>query len=67
MRRIPIEPNPPLGENKGLRGGDRGGSHGRPLEICDDTVTVGAEGADWDREEYTAENGEKRIRMTRRK
>lgn len=36
-------------------------------EICDDTVTVGAEGADWDREEYTAENGEKRIRMTRRK
>lgn len=59
---------PPISEHEGLRGGDRGGSHSRSLEVCDDSVTVsaeGAEGADWDREEYTDANGQKRIRMTR--
>lgn len=56
---------PPISEHEGLRGGDRGGSHTRPLEVCDDSVTVGAEGADWDREEYTTASGEKRLRMTR--
>ena len=66
MRRIPQpERNPPLGPNRGLRGGDRGGSHDRPLEVCDDSVEIGAEGADWKREEYTDENGQKRIRMAR--
>lgn len=49
----------------GIRGGDRGGRQERPLEICDDSVDLGATGG-WDREEYTAENGKKRVRMTRR-
>ena len=49
----------------GIRGGDRGGRQERPLEICDDSVTVGAGGDDWNSEQYTAENGQKRIRMTR--
>lgn len=68
MRRIPqpeSERTPPLGANLGLRGGDRGGRQDRPLEVCDDAVTGGAEGADWKREEYTDEKGQKRIRMTR--
>jgi len=49
----------------GIRGGDRGGRQERPLEVCDDSVTIGS-GADWSSEEYTAENGQKRVRMTRR-
>lgn len=65
MRRIPIEPNPPLGASKGLRGGDRGGSHGRPLEICDDSVNIGAKNAGWDQETYM-DKGELRVRLTRR-
>lgn len=66
MRRIPQDPkNPPLGEHQGLRGGDRGGKQDRPLEVCDDSVTVGAEGADWKREQYTDDKGQQRIRMTR--
>ena len=62
MRRIP-----PLGPNQGLRGGDRGGSHDRPLytnaEVLQDTVSTGDTG--WKREEYTDENGQRRVRMTR--
>jgi hypothetical protein len=50
----------------GIRGGDRGGRQERPLEICDDSVTVGAGGDDWNSEQYTSENGQKRIKMTRR-
>jgi hypothetical protein len=49
----------------GIRGGDRGGRQERPLEICDDSVTVGTDGDDWNQKQYTAENGQKRIRMTR--
>ena len=48
----------------GIRGGDRGGSHGRPLEICDDTVSLNAAG--WNRENYIDSTGRKRVRMTRR-
>jgi hypothetical protein len=55
MRRISSE--------TGIRGGDRGGRQERPLEICDDSVTIG--GDDWNKKPYTAENGQKRIRMTR--
>ena len=57
MRRI-------LGDT-GIRGGDRGGRQERPLEICDDSVTVGAGGDDWNSEPYTDAKGRKRIRMTR--
>jgi len=49
----------------GVRGGDRGGRQERPLEICDDSVTVGAGGDNWNSEPYTDEKGQKRIRMTR--
>lgn len=53
--------------DKGIRGGDRGGRQERPLEVCDDSVTIGAgESSPFTTEEYTAENGQKRIRMTRR-
>lgn len=55
----------PIPEDTGLRGGDRGGRHERPLEICDDSVTIGAEGAGWDSEKYIDENGQARLRMTR--
>lgn len=48
----------------GIRGGDRGGRQERPLEICDDSVTIGAD--DWNTEPYTDKNGQKRIRMTRK-
>ena len=64
IRRIP-----PLRPNKGLRGGDRGGSHDRPLyanaEVLQDSVTVGAKGDGWKREEYTDSSGQRRVRMTR--
>jgi hypothetical protein len=50
----------------GIRGGDRGGRQERPLEICDDSVSIGAGGAGFDQEEYTDEHGNQRIRMTRR-
>lgn len=60
MRRIATD-------DVGIRGGDRGGSRSRPLEICDDSVSIGAGGAGWDSEEYTDESGNQRIRMTRRK
>ncbi len=53
--------------NEGIRGGDRGGRQERPLEVCDDSVRIGAEYAGFDREEYTDEKGQRRIRMTRRK
>ena len=49
----------------GIRGGDRGGSHGRPLEVCDDSVSLNA--ADWNRENYIDSKGQSRVRMTRRK
>ena len=50
----------------GIRGGDRGGRQERPLEICDDSVTLGAEGAGFEREEYTNEKGQQRVRLTRK-
>jgi hypothetical protein len=50
----------------GIRGGDRGGRQERPLEICDDSVTLGAEGAGFEREEYTNEKGQRRIRTVRK-
>lgn len=50
----------------GIRGGDRGGRQERPLEICDDSVSIGAEGAGFVREEYTNEKGQKRVRIIRR-
>jgi hypothetical protein len=50
----------------GIRGGDRGGRQERPLEVCDDSVSLGAEGAGFEREEYTNEKGQKRIRSTRK-
>lgn len=50
----------------GIRGGDRGGRQERPLEICDDSVTLGAEGAGFEREEYTNDKGQKRVRITRK-
>ena len=64
IRRIP-----PLGPNQGLRGGDRGGAHDRPLyanvgEVPQDTVSTDDTG--WKREEYTDANGQRRVRMTRR-
>lgn len=46
----------------GIRGGDRGGRQERPLEICDDSVTIDD---DWNKEAYTDDKGQKRIRMTR--
>ena len=52
--------------NTGIRGGDRGGRQERPLEICDDSVTIGAEGADFTREEYTDDKGRRRIKITRK-
>jgi len=53
--------------NTGIRGGDRGGRQERPLEICDDSVTVGAEGAKYTREEeYTDDKGRRRIKITRK-
>ena len=66
IRRIP-----PLGPTQGLRGGDRGGSHDRPLyantgAVVDDSMTVGAKGNDWKREEYTDKNGVQRIHLSRR-
>ena len=50
----------------GIRGGDRGGRQERPLEICDDSLSIGAEGAGLKREEYTNEKGQRRVRITRR-
>jgi hypothetical protein len=50
----------------GIRGGDRGGRQERPLGICDDSVTLGAEGAGFEREEYTNEKGQRRVRITRK-
>jgi len=50
----------------GIRGGDRGGRQERPLEVCDDSVTLGAEGAGFEREEYTNDKGQKRVRIIRR-
>jgi len=50
----------------GIRGGDRGGRQERPLEVCDDSVSIGAEGAGFESEEYTNEKGQKRIRSTRK-
>jgi hypothetical protein len=50
----------------GIRGGDRGGRQERPLEICDDSVTLGAEGAGFESEEYIDDKGQRRIRTTRK-
>lgn len=50
----------------GIRGGDRGGRQERPLEVCDDSVSIGADGAGFEREEYTNDKGQKRIRITRK-
>ena len=65
IRRIP-----PLGPNKGLRGGDRGGAHDRPLYANvrpDDSVNIGNVNPDeWDRTEYTDKNGVRMMRVTRR-
>lgn len=60
MRRLTTQ------EDIGIRGGDRGGRQERPLEICDDSVSIGAEGAGFVREEYTDEKGNPRVKMTRR-
>ncbi len=49
----------------GIRGGDRGGRQERPLEICDDSVTIGT-ASGWEREEYTDKNGKQRIKMVRK-
>jgi len=60
---------PPLGENAGLRGGDRGGAHARPIDagekIVDDVVVLGGDTHDWRRREYIDVNGQKRVQLTR--
>ena len=35
-------------------------------EVIDDSVSIGAPGAEWNSEEYIDRNGKKRIRLTKR-
>ena len=62
---------PPISEFRGLRGGDRGGAHNRPIRANtgpDDSVIIGAEDNNaWTKTEYTDSEGRIMWRIDRNK